>query len=252
MSKRKTSEEAAPAVPLWIITFSDMTTNLLTFFVLLLSMGHIRDDTLFDDGQRVSLLFLESVKAGFGFRDISSLEHPIVKYSVDEPEQPQGITRDAREEQTRRLFDNLRRSMQTMPSQLKGNRVEFLVANVHFAPGQAVLDEAGKQWLSRFCLNVRESLDPSAAMLYVVGVVDKGASASEPRLLAARRSQAVATFVRQALAASTSAPGVSTSAGGSPWKVFWWGAGPGAKWGGQDALSPEQSQILIAAIKTTG
>ena len=251
MSKKR-AEETGPGVPIWIITFSDMTTNLLTFFVLLLSMGHVRDETLFDDGQRVSVLFLESVKTGFGFRNISDFEHPIVKYSVDEPEQAQGITKDAREEQTRRLFDNLRRSMQTMPSQLKGDRVEFLVANVRFAPNQAVLDEAGKQWLLRFCLNARESLDPAAAMLYVVGVSDRGASDSPSRLLAARRSQAVAVFMRQALGASTTGRGTNTAAGGSPWRVFWWGAGPGAKWGGQDALSPEQSQILIAAMKTTG
>ena len=108
MSKRQ--EESAPGVPLWIITFSDMTTNLLTFFVLLLSMGHIRDDTLFDDGQRMSMLFLESVKAGFGFRQSTDFDHPKVKYSIDQPDQTEGITKDAREEQTRRLFENLRRS----------------------------------------------------------------------------------------------------------------------------------------------
>jgi outer membrane protein OmpA-like peptidoglycan-associated protein len=248
VSKRQ--EESAPGVPIWIITFSDMTTNLLTFFVLLLSMGHVRDDTLFDDGQRMSLLFLESVREGFGFRPSTNFEHAKVKYSVDQPDREKGITKDAREEQTRRLFENLRRSMQTMPSQLKGDRVEFSVANIEFAPDQAVLDEAGKQWLSRFCLNVRQNLDPAATMLYVVGVADREASETQSRLLAARRSRAVAAFVRQALSASPAGRGTQTPGGGPPWRVFWWGAGPGASWGGQDAPSPGQSQILIAAMKT--
>jgi len=242
--------EENPRVPLWIVTFTDMTTNLLTFFVLLLSMGHIRDDTLFDEGQRISLLFLESVKAGFGFRTASEFDYSKVKYTIEKPEQPKGITKDAREEQTRRLFDNLRRSMQTMPSQLKGDRVEFSVANVKFAPDQAVLDESGKQWLSRFCLNVRQNLSPANTMLYVVGVADNGAAETQSRLLAAHRSRAVADFLRQALSASSTGQSPQDTHGGPPWRVFWWGAGPGASWGGQDSPGPGQSQILIAAMKT--
>lgn len=247
MSKRQ--EESSPGVPLWIVTFSDMTTNLLTFFVLLLSMGHVRDNSLFDDGQRIAQMFLESVKEGFGFK-ATDFDYSMVKHTVEQPDKDKGVTKDAREEQTRRLFENLRRSMQTMPSQLKGDRVEFSVANVKFAPDQAVLDEAGKQWLARFCLNVRQNLDPSATMLYVVGVADRGAIESQSRLLAARRSRAVADFMRQALSASTPARGSEATNGSPPWRVFWWGAGPGASWGGQDAPSPGQSQILIAAMKT--
>lgn len=248
MSKSRPQEEA-PAVPLWIVTFTDMTTNLLTFFVLLLSMGQIRDDSLFDEGQRISLLFLESVKAGFGVRNATDFDYNKVKYSIDQPEMSQGITKDAREEQTRRLFDTLQRSMQTMPSQLKGKRVEFSVANVRFAPGQAVLDEAGRQWLARYSLNARNNLDPATTMLYVVGVADDGATETQSRILAAYRSRAVATFLRQNL--STQAAGQGNGAG-SPWRVFWWSAGPGTSWAGQDSPAMGQSQILIGAMKTGG
>ena len=103
-----------------------MTTNLLTFFVLLLSMGHVRDESLFDEGQGMSLLFLESVKAGFGFKNATDFDYSKIKYTIDQPDQSQGITKDAREEQTRRLFKTLRQSMQTMPSQLNGDRVGVL------------------------------------------------------------------------------------------------------------------------------
>jgi outer membrane protein OmpA-like peptidoglycan-associated protein len=250
LSKSKPQEEA-PAVPLWIVTFTDMTTNLLTFFVLLLSMGQIRDDSLFDEGQRISVLFLESVKAGFGIRAATNLQNEMVKYTVDKPERPTGITKDAREEQTRRLFDTLQRSMQTMPTQIKGSRVEFTAAHVRFAPGQAVLDEAGRQWLSRFCLNVRNNLDPAATLLYVVAVADNGATEVQSRLLAAQRSHAVATFLRESLGTPVAGPSTS-AAGGAPWRVLWWSAGPGTSWGGQDPPDPGQSQVLIAAMKTGG
>jgi outer membrane protein OmpA-like peptidoglycan-associated protein len=249
VSKARTEEEA-PRVPLWIVTFTDMTTNLLTFFVLLLSLGQIRDDSLFDEGQRISLLFLESVKAGFGFRVADNFEHDKMKYSVEAPELPKGVTKDAREEQTRRLFDTLRRSMQTMPSQLKGSRVEFSVANVRFAPGQASLDEAGMQWLSQYGLNVRQNLDPATTMLYVVGVAGSEAAEAQSRRLAAQQSQAVAAYLRQILSAPSAAQSMGATGAGAPWRVFWWGAGPGSSWAGQDSPNAGQSQILIGAMKT--
>lgn len=242
MAKR--TEESNSGVPLWIITFSDMTTNLLTFFVLLLSMGHIRDDTLFDDGKRLAMMFLDSVKTGFGIQTPTNFEHPKIKYTIDQPEIPRGITKDAREEQRRRLFETLRRSMQTQPSQLKGDRVEFSVASVRFLPGQAVLDEGSEQWLSRFCLNVRQNLEPANNMLYVVGLPEKGVAGPQAQMLAARRAHAAADFLRRNLLSS------SQRAGSAPWRVFWWGAGPGASWAGQDSALPGQPQILIAAIKT--
>lgn len=251
MSRSKAAEESAPRVPIWIITFSDMTTNLLTFFVLLLSMGHVRDETLFDQGEYMSLLFLDSVKAGFGFTDVTSFDYSKIKYRIDQPEQPQGITKNAQEERTRRLFQTLRQSMSTMPSQLNGVRAEFTVAGVQFEPGQALLDEAGGQWLSRFCLNVQHNLDPATTLLYVVGVPGNEAGEAQPQLLAASRSRAVATFLRQTLSASTAGPGDGIlDGGGSLWRVFWWGAGPGASWAGQDLPNSGQSQILIAAMKT--
>lgn len=247
----KRAEEPAAGVPIWIITFSDMTTNLLTFFVLLLSMGHMRDESLFDEGQQISLMFLDSVKAGFGVKSATDFDYSKIKYTIDQPDQSQGITKDAREEQTRRLFQTLQRSMQTMPSQLKGDRVEFSVTSVQFPPGQAALDEGSRQWLSRFSMNVRQNLDPATTMLYVVGVADNGASEVQSRLLAAHRSRAVATFLRQSL----SVPALGRSTGttqSDAWRVFWWGAGPGASWAGQDSPNPGQSQILIAAMKTGG
>jgi hypothetical protein len=244
--------EEGPKVPLWIITFTDMTTNLLTFFVLLLTMGQIRDDSLFDEGQRISLLFLESVKAGFGFRTSTEFQHQGIRYSVERPEQLEGIIRDAREEQTRRLFQTLRRSMQTLPSQWKGDRPAFSIAPVRFADGEVGLDEAGRQWLSRYCSNVRQNLDPATTTLYVVGVAGGDAADVQSWQLAARQAHAVAEFLRRTLSPTTARADEDAPGHGEPsWRIFWWGAGPGASWAGQDAPGSGQSQILIGAMKTS-
>ncbi len=55
--KEKPAEEGAPA---WMVTYGDMVTLLLTFFVLLLSMSEIKQD------QRL-LDFMQSVKEAFGY-----------------------------------------------------------------------------------------------------------------------------------------------------------------------------------------
>jgi outer membrane protein OmpA-like peptidoglycan-associated protein len=248
---RPRSSEEGVRVPLWIVTFSDMTTNLLTFFVLLLSLGQIRDDTLFDDGHRISYFFLQSVKAAFGVRDATDFDYAKIKHQIEKPEQPKGTTIDARAEQARRLFKTLRRSMQTLKSQITAGQVDFEVANVSFAPGQTDLDDAGRQWLSRFCLDLQQNTDPDRTVLYVVALAGAEATEAEQWLLSARRAQVVADFLRQAsrepaVARTTTNMDVHSC----PWRILWWGAGPGDNWAGQDRLDPGQSRVLIAVLKT--
>lgn len=251
MSGRPRLPEEGTRVPIWIITFSDMTTNLLTFFVLLMSLGQIRDDTLFDEGHRISYFFLQSVKAAFGVRDATNFDYAKIKHHIENPEQPRGVTIDARDEQTRRLFKTLRRSMQTVHSQITADRVDFAVAHVSFASGQADLDDEGRRWLSRFCLDLQQNLDPAQTLLYVVALAGEETSQAQRWILSARRAQAVADFLRQASLGPAAKPAPDDmDINRCPWRILWWGAGPGGNWAGQDQLAPGQSKVLIAVLKT--
>ena len=49
--KRQPIKEEKPKVPAYIVTFSDMTTLLLTFFVMLLSLATVQDDEMFHKGR---------------------------------------------------------------------------------------------------------------------------------------------------------------------------------------------------------
>ncbi len=44
-------KEGSPKVPAYIVTFSDMVTLLLTFFVMLLSLASVQDPELFNRGR---------------------------------------------------------------------------------------------------------------------------------------------------------------------------------------------------------
>jgi hypothetical protein len=70
-------------------------------------------------------------------------------------------------------------------------------------------------------------------------------------MLSARRAQAVAGFLEEQLAQTFVArPGASAPQEAPPWRILWWGAGPGGNWAGQDRPDPGQSQILIAMLKS--
>ena len=62
MPKKK--EECPAGAPLWMVTFSDMVTLLLTFFVLLLSMATL-DEVKFTEAK-------SSIKEAFGFHTVAA------------------------------------------------------------------------------------------------------------------------------------------------------------------------------------
>lgn len=68
MAKKK--QECPAGAPLWMVTFSDLVTLLLTFFVLLLTMANM-DEVKFDDAKN-------SLKEAFGFSNINTT----TKYKV--------------------------------------------------------------------------------------------------------------------------------------------------------------------------
>jgi len=236
LSRKKISEESYQ-VPIWVITFSDMTTNLLTFFVLLMSMGHMRDETLFDQGQ--ALEYLESVKRGFGIVETPDFGNIKIKYFISTPDELSKVRIiDAKEEELRRIFQKVNRSMSTMTSQIVAERTNFSITNIRFSPHEAILDESAKRFLKEFCLDLQQNTDSKKKMLYVLGLADEQLPEKQQWILSARRAQAVADFFE----------GVLPSASG--WRVYSWGAGTGGDWVAADSAVSEQSQILIAVLRS--
>ena len=251
---RAAPPEEKQKVPGYIVTFSDMVTLLLTFFVLLLTLAEVQDPECFNRGRDS---FWESIRylglgSLLGDHVSVNLGADNIKHLTSEPETTDDRALDEYREKLRQTFERINQSMTTLPSELVGRQLHFSVTDVRFARGAAVLDKDSEASLSKFCVDLRENLDAETSTLYVLGLAGDEASETRQWMLSAQRAQAVALFLQEALAKET--PGQTTAEHRSrepAWRVFWWGAGPGGNWAGQDCPDPGQSQILVAVLKSS-
>ena len=60
MAVKKKERQVAAGAPAWMVTYGDLVTLLLTFFVMLLAMSEVKKDERFVD-------FMQAIKAAFGY-----------------------------------------------------------------------------------------------------------------------------------------------------------------------------------------
>ncbi len=250
---RLTIAESGQKVPAYIVTFSDMVTLLLTFFVMLLTLADVQDPELFNKGRDAFVRSIKFVGLGalFGRKEMPDLGTFKPKYSI--PESDDSLSRrtiDAKTQELRIIFQELKELMITLPSQIVAKRTNYSVANVHFSSGSADLNESAKKYLTEFCRDLQQNDSQNAIELYVLGLASDAKTEREQWLLSANRAQAVADFLRNTLSSESSFQTRNSIFGDRPkLSVYSWGAGPGGDWVGQDSPISEKSQILIAVLR---
>ena len=244
MSKKGNNEDSGSKVPGYIVTFSDMVTLLLTFFVLLLSLAVIQDPEMMNrtrNAFRMSIklfglgpLYGRMGKPEFGFKK--------KKYKIIKPgESYQGRTIDMKEEMIRRKFNKVNRNMTTMPSQIKARNIDFLPTNVHFSGNSLILDAPEKQELKQIYLNIQQNVRGENPNLYVLGLAGKedsetGMSEKQKWIISARRAEKMASFLR-------------TQSTSELQNIYWWGVGSGGEWVGSRSPFSSKTQIFLAILR---
>ena len=224
--KNREVEDKGNKVPAYIVTFSDMTTLLLTFFVLLISLASMQDPEIFNRGRDS---FWQSVKyCGlgmlFGKKVTLDFEDIMMRHLIEDPNnKSEGRGIDEQGEKIRKILVRLSQSMVSMPSQIVAEKVNFSVTNIRFPQGEATLDQSAKKFLTEFCLTLRASTASLAESqkaysktgmasnkvhtLYVLGLGDNlSDSLTESRImekkqwiLSTKRAKAVADFLETVL-----------------------------------------------------
>jgi hypothetical protein len=248
-------EDEGSKVPAYIVTYSDMVTLLLTFFVMLQTLASTQAPELFNKGRDAFLESLRYIGLGvfFGREDITELDSIKNRYFIYNPDElVEKRTIDARAEELRRILKNLRQLTTIVPSRIVAKRANFSVANVHFSPGRDDLDGPAKTFLTGFSQDLQQEASRDPIDLYVLGLASDGKNEKEQWLLSARRARTVADFLRDTLSMVDGGQTRRSMTGGeSKWSVYSWGAGPGGDWVGRDSPISRHSQILIAVLRAT-
>lgn len=246
-------EDGGPKVPGYIVTFSDMVTLLLTFFVMLQTLASTQDPELFNKGRDAFLESMRYIGLGMflGRKDVAALGHLKNRHYIDDPDElTEKRTIDARAEEIRRILERLKRSTTIVPSRIAAKKANFSVASVHFSPGRYDLDEPAEAFLMGFCRDLQLDKGKEPVDLYVLGLASDGKDEKEQWLLSARRAGVVADFLWNALSTYGAGKTRHSLAGGrSKWSVYSWGAGQGGDWVGPNSPISRHSQILIAVLR---
>lgn len=238
--KKQIEEEVSGGAPAYIVTFSDMITLLLTFFVMLLSLAKEQNAALFKVGQ----CSFKQALADFGLQGFmisrssgQNFDYAKAQYKVDHKQDEENDRSiDSQTEMVRRIILDLEKVMKIAPSQINCISKTFEVTNIRFDKGDWKLDNSAKRFLTNYANRLTESFSDQSITLYVVGLAGSEDSAEQEYLVSAQRARIVAEFIKQYVPDH------------AEWSVYSWGAGPGGDWAGTHGFVSKKSQIAIAVL----
>lgn len=252
MKKHAPAEEGGgEKAPLWIISFADMVSLLMAFFVMLQTMAHTKGGKVGYGGEGIFEATIEGFRkniAGYGMPSIfsgsankaSNFDRDATYYPIEGGDSNAvGNITDGREEKIRRTYSRICTYAQSLSSQVRGRNPNFVVTPIEFKQGQTVLNEPAKSFLDKFITDLQHSADTKELTIYVVGLAGQEKEDAQWKL-SAKRAENVAEFLRNKLPQDNGK------------SIFSWGAGAGGEWvKGEHAVS-ERSNVLIAILKTGG
>jgi len=234
-------EEAPKGAPAYIVTFSDMITLLLTFFVMLLSLANTQDPELVDKGKDAFVRSIKGLGIGLGqgkpLKPKLGQEQTYHKTDMEDASSPDRLI-DAEEEKIRRLFRKISKSMQAIPSQITSTETAFSPTNLKFSKNSYELDSNSANILNDFCSDLKQSQSKDIK-LCVIGLASDVQDEKQRWILSAKRARVVSDLLKKTLKNKK-----------LDYAVYNWGAADGGQWTNKDNPFSKELQILITILRS--
>lgn len=246
MKKGPPKEEKGECAPLWMISFSDMISLMMAFFVMLLAMTNKDGGSSGENGQDVferSIAGFNNSIKNFGVPELfgkkidSGGDRKMKYYAIDSNENAptgQRIISSA-EEQIKKLFNQLDTEATTSPSIVKGTQIIFTATPVLFNRSNYLLKEEDKNYLKQFCSDIKTSSQSGSITIIIIGVAEEDMNLRDKWMVSSQRANTVAEYIKQYFSGSTI-------------NVVAWGTNNPSNWSKDSSLSPNQSHILLSVL----
>jgi flagellar motor protein MotB len=244
MAKKKQIIDDGDDVPAWIVSFSDMVTLLLAFFVLLQAFATTKSPDLFYAGQgsfQRAIHGLGIPNITLGKKQDTQQDWRQIKYPTEQSDDYiEEAPRDFQEQKIRELFNHLRQdSFKTEAENLRARVRNLYPTLVRFRQDSPVLSIEDAKQIVQISKKLKETAIDSSTKVYVFGYAPDIADKDRRWEVATRRAQAVESLLRQSLAQQLHAEDWIRSIGGGPDNVLTRGFN----------TDPDNQQIVIAVIE---
>jgi flagellar motor protein MotB len=230
-------------VPAWIVSFSDMVTLLLAFFVLLQAFASEKSPDLFFAGRGS----FERAIHGLGIPDLllgrrnsDQKDWRRIKYPMPEDERKvRRRVRDYDEDRMRELFNQMRQTS----FGLEAMNIQAVIRNTYptavaFNRHGIVLDAASKAQIDRVARQIARYINERGIKVYILVYSPDIQDPDQRTMASARRGQAVEGHLRRSLARDLQ----------QPERIQALTVQPGNEWASQFQTS-DQQQVVILVVQ---